>query len=754
MSKAKISADAISLFTKEISNIQDSIQNCLKKDGFFDQKLFRIWEKKYSNIYGKEVINSDLYIRLAILYHFGYTLLFYFKITNSDDIKKYNQFENYEFSQIQKAIKTKITFYNSISIDYFEIFNKILEPNLLGKIINSQFRIINSLKEYKIPKEYIIDSLIQGLIPAVIRHNTGEYYTPPFLTKKMINSSYSFGEKILDPCCGSGNFLIETINTILASDRSKKDKFKAINNVYGFDINPLSTFMAKINFLLILRENSNQIKINIYEMDSLFQKRNDRDNLFDLIIGNPPWYTLRDINSSKEQNKIKLLADKLNIKPLPKNVLNIEISSIFFYQMKKRYMKEGARIFFVLPKGVMNGSHSARFRNFSGFDNIKIWQFDKTLKKTFNIDFICVYAQKTKKKRNIEKRISIPSLIFGNENISEHNYFDLINLKIIHETNLVPFDREKRGNKTYTKKLITEQDYKSLISPSESYYKTSFHKGADLNPRNLIFVETQAIDHSLVRITPDPRVFKRAKKPWNEREFESGVIERDYVYRVVKSTELVKFYIFDDYQVFLPVKKSDLNFSSQTLQKRAKEFYNMINQIYLSKKKSTTQNKSLMDNLNRWNKLSNARQLSEIKVVYNNSGTVLNAAVLQKNCLVTGDLSYLATDNLQEAYYLSAILNSPTITSQIKIMKSSRHIFKLPLNLPIKKFDPLNERHNKLSSLGLKAEEKSIELSKDIISRRKNTSVSPKYKIQKILKKSLTDIFNEIDALVDVELNN
>ena len=94
-----------------------------------------------------------------------------------------------------------------------------------------------------------------------------------------------------------------------------------------------------------------------------------------------------------------------------------------------------------------------------------------------------------------------------------------------------------------------------------------------------------------------------------------------------------------------------------------------------------------MDNLNRWSKLINERQFSQIKVVYNNSGSILSAAVVQGDFLITGDLSFYATDTLEEAYYLSAILNSNLLNEQIKIKKSSRHIFKIPFENPIQEYN-------------------------------------------------------------------
>ena len=158
-----------------------------------------------------------------------------------------------------------------------------------------------------------------------------------------------------------------------------------------------------------------------------------------------------------------------------------------------------------------------------------------------------------------------------------------------------------------------------------------------------------------------------------------------------------------------------------------------------------------MDNLNRWSKLINQRQKSHIKVVYNNSGSILNSAVIQGDFIITGDLCFYDTDNIEEAHYLAAILNSKTLTNQIKIMKSSRHIFKIPLNIPIKKYDPDNKNHQQLSYLGKIAQIKA----KNIVNRilKKNERIS-KIKIQNILNYELNNLFVQIDEKVKMDLKS
>jgi len=736
----------LDILNEEIENLKKFI---IEKK-IHNSKYYKCWYNDFQSIYGPKSVNMELYITFSLLYFVSHIFIFKYIINRNKSINYHNINAKF-FENCQKFIKEKFKTLNLFNFEYFHPLCKIYE----NTNFSSYRALICNIAEYifnlDIKLEYKFDYLIQEIISPLLRHKSGEYYTPPFLVEKMVNEAYKFGESVLDPCCGSGNFLIVILRKIISANKSEKEKILAINNVYGFDINPVSIFITKINFLIVLKDfaTHENLQINLYVVDSLFQII--ENNRFDLIIGNPPWYTFRDIESYQYQEKIKKLAEQLEIKPRPKNILNIEIAALFFYQSKV-FMKKNAKIFFVITKGVITGSHASRFRNFKGFKNVKFWTFDKKIEKIFNIDFICIYAQKSENNQpNLKLEVPAYQFTLNNEN-GNINYFTKVELKLKGIKTLVPYSIENIGNKFYTKKLIPKKKKKELFPSEESYYKKLFHKGADLNPRNLIFIRGNQINDSLININSDDRIFKRAKAPWNEIEYKNEIVEKEYIFKVIKSTELVKFHVYDNYNAFLPLSKIDLQFNYNNLMPNAKKFYDKINKIYLRLKKDTTFHNSLMDNLNRWSKLINNRQLSKIKVVYNNSGSILNSAVIQGNFLITGDLSFYATENIDEAYYLVAILNSKIMTEQIQIKKSSRHIFKIPLESPIKKFNSQNRFHCKLVELGKMGQ--SIAKSTIDEIRKENKKPLSKNIIQKILSSRLKPLIKEIDENLLLELKS
>ncbi|TFF85662.1 MAG: hypothetical protein EU517_01360, partial [Promethearchaeota archaeon] len=108
--------------------------------------------------------------------------------------------------------------------------------------------------------EDLFHELYQQVFIMITRHKIGEFYTFPKLANKMVQYFYEYGSKILDPSCGSGTFLVEIVKTIFKTNKPLSSKIKAIEKIYGFDVNPLAVLSTKTNlFLLIMNETSSHI---------------------------------------------------------------------------------------------------------------------------------------------------------------------------------------------------------------------------------------------------------------------------------------------------------------------------------------------------------------------------------------------------------------------------------------------------------------------------------------------------------------
>lgn len=127
----------------------------------------------------------------------------------------------------------------------------------------------------------IFKDLYMSIIPKSFRHSMGEYFTPEWLADYVVSESINDIEnewKAIDPCCGSGIFIISLIKHIVGdvdikklTDSEKLEMRDAIlNRVYGIDINPLSVLSARVGYYLALLPfgKLSNIEIPIYLGDS------------------------------------------------------------------------------------------------------------------------------------------------------------------------------------------------------------------------------------------------------------------------------------------------------------------------------------------------------------------------------------------------------------------------------------------------------------------------------------------------------
>jgi len=654
------------------SKIYNEAAKFLKQEGNLKkiefEKKYHLWESVFKNIYGKE-IDDSLFLKHSYFASILKTLM----IVKARDLKD----------------KTIIERDNLPELDYFFC------PDL-NRDFNNEILIL--LKDSRFSPQDIFQELYQQFFLVITRHKIGEFYTPSNLVKEMIEDVYKVGMKTLDPSCGSGSFLIELIVKILNSNIKHSLQFEAIENIIGFDINPLATLTAKINILLLLidfydAEMSKFPKINIFLIDALFPNQYEKsiendlselDNSFDLIIGNPPWLTYKDITNKKYQVKIRKLSETLGIKPPSQYITHIELASVFFYAIPLSYLKVGGNIFFVLTKSVLNGDHCYKFRAFSIFNKIEIWEFPNS--NIFNVEHICLKAKfiGTDSKIRISEKYPIKTKIYDDD------------LKLQKTTNYSSLEFDENGAKI----ILPEEEIKFLEALSPSEYKSKFFQGATLVPRSLVFFKTIKIEENYLYISSDPEATSRIKKKW-KYSFQNVKIENKFRFKTFLNKDLIPFYIKQFKDAFLPINQDfELDIKHLREHPRALEFYEKLNLFYQKNKKETSSINTLFLNLNYWNKLTKQVKNKQYIVVYNASGSWLKSAVIdneEKTIIICSENYYYSTDSQNEAYYLSAIFNSPIFSKNIKLIKSSRHIHKRPFSFPIPIYDQENELHRKLA---------------------------------------------------------
>ncbi len=229
----------------------------------------------------------------------------------------------------------------------------------------------NSFSEFKPDKKYTfllnvnlpdqIDLL--GLIYQSIKNNgeksiQGSYFTPKFIAEKIVDEYIKKDVRVLDPCCGTGQFLLSF------SNRIKNPKY-----IYGFDIDPIAVFITKLN--LIIRYKNFNFVPNIYLQNGLLNSDNlssfyqsiDKLSDFDFIMTNPPWGSHFNNSTLYE------------LKNIYSEVKSLESFSYFLIKSIKLLKRDGI-LSFILPESILNIKIHKDIRKFI-LDNTQILKIVK-----------------------------------------------------------------------------------------------------------------------------------------------------------------------------------------------------------------------------------------------------------------------------------------------------------------------------------------------------------------------------------------
>lgn len=168
----------------------------------------------------------------------------------------------------------------------------------------------------------------QSVLPEGKKSKSGSYYTPKNIINSIIADHLKPGIKILDPCCGTGSFL-------LCAASHSDDPL----SITGFDIDILAVRIARIN--LMMKFSKRHFNPLIFCFNTLRGLPEEFNNSFDLIISNPPW----GMHLSGKEFEL-----------LRKKYPEIKSGESFSYFIRKAYdlLKWGGMISFLLPEAILN----------------------------------------------------------------------------------------------------------------------------------------------------------------------------------------------------------------------------------------------------------------------------------------------------------------------------------------------------------------------------------------------------------------
>lgn len=250
------------------------------------------------------------------------------------------------------------------------------------------------------------------------RKATGSYYTPTKVVKKLCGRLFdmnaSEGKDVFDPCCGTGNFILQLPEEI------------SCEHIYGNDIDPMSVKIARLNYAL---------KYDVSDRDMIYAHITEKNYLsfgsemrYDFIIGNPPWgYDFSDSQKTELREKYSSAAGK-----------SIESYDVFVEQALLN-LKEGGVLSFVLPEAILNVKTHAPVR--------------KELLKRCNFQYIEYLG-------NAFDKVHCPCVIL--QAVITNTAFSSIGLKICDGTREYLINTKRAVNEDCISFSTTDEEYRVL----------------------------------------------------------------------------------------------------------------------------------------------------------------------------------------------------------------------------------------------------------------------------------------------------
>jgi type I restriction enzyme M protein len=175
----------------------------------------------------------------------------------------------------------------------------------------------------------------------------GQFFTPePVIDFCVEMMRPSPDEKIIDPACGSGGFLLSALKYMRQNGSNVNIETIITKNIFGFDINKSILRIAKMRLML-----EANVPTNMQCANSL-ENFGDIDSSFDLILANPPFGakitnpdTLAKFDMGYKWTKHKAGFVRTNV------LQNAQNTEILFIERCMRLLKTGGRMGIVLPDG-------------------------------------------------------------------------------------------------------------------------------------------------------------------------------------------------------------------------------------------------------------------------------------------------------------------------------------------------------------------------------------------------------------------
>jgi hypothetical protein len=362
----------------------------------------------------------------------------------------------------------------------------ILKDLISGTEIKTGQRSLFDIYDFSIIPIEFISNVYESFIGEEKQKKSGAYYTPTFLVDYILkytvdeffkNNPQEYNCRVLDPACGSGIFLVETLrklivqyekvtkNTITSEEIKKLVK----DNIYGIDYNinalQISVFslyltmldyqnpsdIEKFKFPYLLKsdknKNPNFFENDFFDVDAEYN-RILKDKKLDFIIGNPPYGKSTIVQKSFADKYIKL--NKIAI-------ANRDIVQPFMVRVKDLVVKN-TKISFIVTSKVLYNLQTKEFRTKYFFNQFKInhiLELSSVRKEIFenaNVPVSILFYEYSNEEEILKNSINYISM-------KPSPYFEKLKLLLLSKSDLKKVNQSKLLENDYLWRILIYGSY-------------------------------------------------------------------------------------------------------------------------------------------------------------------------------------------------------------------------------------------------------------------------------------------------------
>ena len=260
----------------------------------------------------------------------------------------------------------------------------------------------------------------------------------------------------------------------------------------------------------------------------------------------------------------------------------------------------------------------------------------------------------------------------------------------------------------------------------DSLYAKYSRQGAIIVPRSMFFVneiENPAVVQASQTVTVNPRRGSQDKEPWKSLDLTAitgQTVEAAHLFDMHLGETLVPYATLEPLKALLPLRQGESAIPVDTngvggvrlggLDRRMRDRWRTISGFWEANKATATR-LDLLGQVDYMHKLGSQLEWQQdqgqrpVRVVYASAGQPTAAILIDETTIVDYKLFWVPCEDLREAYYQVAIINSNELYSAVTPLMSkglfgARDLQKHLWKLPIPEFDAANPLHLAISKAG------------------------------------------------------